>query len=212
MVRQYHQLNGHEFEQSLADSRGQRSLACCSPFGLKESGVTQQLNNNKFLCQSYIVWILGFDSKCYLHLPAYSSRICIMNHYHSHPSKSASQIHLRSVDFLHRTFSSLVHITIITAFVHCASYLSCLPVLNMCSFPLYLGNNLKTFSRSTRFLMSWPCLPLHSWLVPVSLSSSCFGHIPCQATHSPSQDWPVPTYSFSLKLSLMWQYQTDLSV
>ena len=111
-----------------------------------------------------------------------------------------------------RTFSSLVHITIITAFVHRASYLSCLPVLNMCSFPLYLGNNLKTFSRSTRFLMSRACLPLHSWLVPVSLSPSCFGHIPCWATCSPSQDWPVPTYSFSLKLSLTWQCQTDLSV
>ena len=85
MVRQHHQLNGHEFEQILGDSRGQRSLACCSPFGLKVSGMTQQLNKNKFLCQSYIVWILGFDSKCYLHLPGYSSRICIMNHYHSYP-------------------------------------------------------------------------------------------------------------------------------
>ena len=27
MVRQHHQLNGHEFEQSLGDSGGQRSLA-----------------------------------------------------------------------------------------------------------------------------------------------------------------------------------------
>ena len=31
MVRQYHQLNGHEFEQIAGDSEGQGSLACCSP-------------------------------------------------------------------------------------------------------------------------------------------------------------------------------------
>ena len=47
MVRQYHRLNGHELEQSLGDSRGQGSLVCCSPWGHKELGMTQQLNNNK---------------------------------------------------------------------------------------------------------------------------------------------------------------------
>ena len=30
MVGWYHQLNGHEFEQTLEDSEGQGSLACCS--------------------------------------------------------------------------------------------------------------------------------------------------------------------------------------
>ena len=37
MVGQHHQLNGHEFEQTLGDSEGQGSLACCSPWGCKES-------------------------------------------------------------------------------------------------------------------------------------------------------------------------------
>ena len=32
MVRQPHQLNGHEFEQIPGDRGGQRSLACCSPW------------------------------------------------------------------------------------------------------------------------------------------------------------------------------------
>ena len=36
MVRQRHQLNGHEFEQNPGDSRGQRNLACCNPWGHKE--------------------------------------------------------------------------------------------------------------------------------------------------------------------------------
>ena len=36
----WHQLNGHEFEQTLGDSEGQGSLACCSPRGHKESDMT----------------------------------------------------------------------------------------------------------------------------------------------------------------------------
>ena len=36
MVGRHHQLNGHEFEQTLGDSEGQGSLACCSPWGCKE--------------------------------------------------------------------------------------------------------------------------------------------------------------------------------
>ena len=47
MVGWHYWLNGHEFEQTLGDSRGQRSLACCSPAGDKESGTTEPLSNNK---------------------------------------------------------------------------------------------------------------------------------------------------------------------
>ena len=46
MVRQYHRLNGHEFEQTPGDSEGQGSLVCCSPWGRKRSDKTKQLNNN----------------------------------------------------------------------------------------------------------------------------------------------------------------------
>ena len=35
MVGWHHQFNGYEFEQTQGDSEGQRSLACCSPWGLK---------------------------------------------------------------------------------------------------------------------------------------------------------------------------------
>ena len=40
MVRWHHQLNGHEFEQTLGDG-GQGSLACCSSWGRKESDRTK---------------------------------------------------------------------------------------------------------------------------------------------------------------------------
>ena len=42
MVGSHHQLNGHEFEQSLGDSEEQRSLVCCSPWGCKGSDITEQ--------------------------------------------------------------------------------------------------------------------------------------------------------------------------
>ena len=37
---------GHEFEQDLGDGEGQGSLVCYSPWGHKESDMTEQLNNN----------------------------------------------------------------------------------------------------------------------------------------------------------------------
>ena len=46
MVGWHRQLNGHEFEQILENSKGQGSLACCSPWGHKESDMTEPLNSN----------------------------------------------------------------------------------------------------------------------------------------------------------------------
>ena len=44
MVGWHYQLNGHEFEQTPGDSEGQGSLVCCSPWGCKESDMTEWLN------------------------------------------------------------------------------------------------------------------------------------------------------------------------
>ena len=44
MVGWHHRLNGHEFEQAPGDGEGQGSLACCSPWGHKESDTTERLN------------------------------------------------------------------------------------------------------------------------------------------------------------------------
>ena len=46
IVEWHHQLNGHEFEQTLEDSEGQGSLLCCSPWDHKELDTTEQQNNN----------------------------------------------------------------------------------------------------------------------------------------------------------------------
>ena len=39
MVGWHPRLDGHEFEQALGIGDGQGSLACCSPWGRKESGL-----------------------------------------------------------------------------------------------------------------------------------------------------------------------------
>ena len=46
MVGWHHQLNGHEFEQTLGDGKAQGSLVCCSLWDCKESDRTEWLNNN----------------------------------------------------------------------------------------------------------------------------------------------------------------------
>ena len=42
MIGWHHQLNGHKFDHTPGDSEGQGSLACCSPWGCRESDMTEQ--------------------------------------------------------------------------------------------------------------------------------------------------------------------------
>ena len=44
MVGWHHWLDAHEFEQAPGVGDGQGSLACCSPWGCKESDTTEWLN------------------------------------------------------------------------------------------------------------------------------------------------------------------------
>ena len=52
MVGGHHQLNGHESEQTLGYSEGQGSLACCSPWGHKESDPTVKWLNSS----NNVIW------------------------------------------------------------------------------------------------------------------------------------------------------------
>ena len=60
MVGWHHWLLGHEFEETLRDSEGQGSLACWSPWGLKELEMTEWLNRTEdskcVQSSGYIVW------------------------------------------------------------------------------------------------------------------------------------------------------------
>ena len=41
MVGWHHQVNGHEFGQTLGDGEGQGSIACCCPWDCKELDMTK---------------------------------------------------------------------------------------------------------------------------------------------------------------------------
>ena len=47
----HHRLNEHEFEQAPGVGDGQGSLACCSPWGCKESDMTERLNWTETTCR-----------------------------------------------------------------------------------------------------------------------------------------------------------------
>ena len=58
-VAWYHQFNWHEFEQALGVGDGQGSLVCCSPWGLKESDMTERLN----WTEHNTCWWIGYSRR-----------------------------------------------------------------------------------------------------------------------------------------------------
>ena len=53
MVTWHHWLNGHELEQTPRDGKGQESLVCCSPWGRKESDMTEWTTKANFICDFF---------------------------------------------------------------------------------------------------------------------------------------------------------------
>ena len=51
MAGWHHRLDGYEFEQTPGVGDGPGGLACCSPWGRKESDTSDQLNNK------YIIYL-----------------------------------------------------------------------------------------------------------------------------------------------------------
>ena len=64
MVGWHHWLDGHEFEQALGVGDGQGSLACCSPWGCKESDTAERLNWIQLLWRVPPVAPDGKESAC----------------------------------------------------------------------------------------------------------------------------------------------------
>ena len=54
MIGWHHQLNGDEFEQVPGDGEGQGSMVCSSPWGHKESDMTERLNKKS---KNYMIYI-----------------------------------------------------------------------------------------------------------------------------------------------------------
>ena len=65
MVGWHHWLDRHEFEQTLGVGEGQGNLACCSPWGHKESDTTVRLNWTELTCQERTLsWWSGCEVLC----------------------------------------------------------------------------------------------------------------------------------------------------
>ena len=63
MVGWHHQPDGHEFEQIPGVGDGHKGLACCSPWGHKESDTTEPLNGTELKrksigCYECVYWRL----------------------------------------------------------------------------------------------------------------------------------------------------------
>ena len=54
MVVWHHQLNRHETQQTPGDEKGQGGLACYSPWGCRESDMTEQTTTNFRYIHKYI--------------------------------------------------------------------------------------------------------------------------------------------------------------
>ena len=65
MVGWHHRLDGHEFEQTLEAGDGQRGLACCSPWGRKESDMSERPKNNNNLPNQKAPPLGGFSGEFY---------------------------------------------------------------------------------------------------------------------------------------------------
>ena len=58
MVGWHHRPDGHESEQAPGDGEGQGSLACCSPWGRKESDTTEQLKSTEQILSFFVLFPL----------------------------------------------------------------------------------------------------------------------------------------------------------
>ena len=90
LVGLHHRLNGHQFEQTLEDSEGQRSLVCCI-HSVTESDRTKLLNSKG-------TWgaVLRDPSKTEFILLPPSSRLSLVFHlgYHLYPHNSLLVLNL----------------------------------------------------------------------------------------------------------------------
>jgi len=57
IVEWHHRLNGHKCAQAPCYGELQGSLACCSPWGSKESDMTEWLNRNNSVMIAHILSI-----------------------------------------------------------------------------------------------------------------------------------------------------------
>ena len=99
MVGWHHWCDGHEFEQALGDGDGQRGLACCSPWGRKETWLSIWTE----LC---IIYMFIHSYICTQHICVYTAYIhnCVYTHTHIYSYPDVRITHLWNLQW--KMFSS----------------------------------------------------------------------------------------------------------
>ena len=76
IVGWHHWLDGHEFKQAPGAGDGQGSLACCSPWGCKESDMTEWLNWTENISNAHTETLCYIDKWLCLRPLPWVSQLC----------------------------------------------------------------------------------------------------------------------------------------
>ena len=93
MVGWHHRSDGHEFKQVLGVGDGQGGLACCSPWGLEESGMTEWTD-----------WTFH-----YMYLPIHSSFEGLLDFFQFEKNISKAALNICVCVFVWTKFSAHYH-------------------------------------------------------------------------------------------------------
>ena len=100
----HHRLDGHEFEQAPGVGHGQGSLACCSPWGHKESDTTERLNWTELIPPFDLLMSTRVSSPSVFLLYTLFWEISFTPKFQSQPRKILKSIHKEGM----ATYSSIL--------------------------------------------------------------------------------------------------------
>ena len=101
IVGWHHWLNGHEFEQALGVGDGQGGLVCCSPWGCKESDMTElNWTEKPSDCSHSLWWALR-------KLWMWKHRILAPNHWGAYQRNDFSEPRLLQLPIYRKALNSL---------------------------------------------------------------------------------------------------------
>ena len=97
MVGWHHQLSGLAFEKTPEEGNGYGSLACCSPWGCKESDMAERLNNSN----------IPIQNKRFLKIMELNKSILFLNNF-SFQCPSAFGILFKNICYFSQKFSNSI--------------------------------------------------------------------------------------------------------
>ena len=184
MVGWHHRLDGHEFEQTLGDSEGKGSLACHSPWGHKDSNMTEWSNNNNKLrithasLRTTVSWltsitIIGRQLLITFWLFAFiSSWLSLPQNSHlGSPASVSLEVRFIRLQMNYFLICRFIHYVLVDA-LHLVQRKS-----NSCELAVFLWKGKLGECGSCHFWASWPSYPSDPHFTVILLVSGSLGII-----------------------------------